>query len=93
MIEQKRNYRLYSPTNSWDMNYHLVDDSLGIDYLIDTGDIQENVEAVEEYGGMVWEEFKSLNFIDEMIELSWKQEKASVEIDLAYAFSQLIPGC
>jgi hypothetical protein len=72
MINQNENYRLYSPGNSWETNYTLMDDSANIAYLIDCGDVQNNADEIEEYGGMVWDDFKSLDFIGDMIELSWK---------------------
>jgi hypothetical protein len=35
---QRKAYTVYSPLNSWDMNYHFIDKN-GIDYLVDLQDV------------------------------------------------------
>lgn len=75
VIAEKDGYTLFGNMNTWDMNYHLVD-SKGNDYLIDTGDVHDIVESVDEYGGLLWEELKSLDDIDMIKECSWKTVEA-----------------
>ena len=65
MINSKNGFTLHYPLNCWDMNYHLIDDKSGDDYLIDICDISDD----DDYS---WEKLKALEDIDEIKELAWK---------------------
>lgn len=71
IIKEKDGYTLYRPMHSWDTNYHLVD-SEDTDYLIDTSDVYDDWEDVEEYGGMLWSELKELECIETVKDNAWK---------------------
>ncbi len=68
MINSKNGFTLHYPLNCWDMNYHLIDDNAGNDYLIDICDISD--EDDDNYYS--WEKLKALEDIDEIKELAWK---------------------
>ena len=53
VINEKGDYKLLRPFNSWDMNYHLVNTKEGVDHLIDIGDVYEEseIEDMDDFGG------------------------------------------
>lgn len=77
VINEKGDFKLLSPFNSWDTNYHLVDTKNDLDHLIDIGDVckESEVEDKEDFGGLLWEELKELGDIDYILEFSWKTVK------------------
>ena len=69
MKRNKENYTLYGPQHSWDMNYHLLDDSKKIEYLISTDEITDN-----ENEGLYIKTLINLEDIDEILSYVWKEE-------------------
>lgn len=72
VIHEKERYVLTKPRNEWDTNYHLHDRNLGVEYLIDFEDVQDNESDIEEYGGILFSDFEVLSDIEEIKLLSWK---------------------
>ena len=70
MITTKKNYKLYAPRNSWDTNYHLLDDDKEIEYLIDIDDITHDED--DEDGGLFIKTLLELKDIDEILIYAWK---------------------
>lgn len=77
IIARKENFTLFNTMNTYDTNYHLVDNTNDIDYLIDVGDVFDTIEGDEDYTTILWDDLKELNNIEEIIDASWKQ----VEVD------------
>lgn len=74
-VAEKENFVLMKPRHTWDTNYHLVNRDTMEDYLIDTGDIHNNIEEVYEYGGILREELMTLDDIYEIMhEVSWSKK-------------------
>lgn len=71
IIYQKEGYTLYSPLNEWDMNYHLIDDD-GNDHLIDIGDVHDNDHDLEECGGILWDDLRTLFNLIDCRDVAWK---------------------
>ena len=71
MITNKKNYNLYGPQNSWDMNYHLLDDKKKIEYLIDIDDVTSDMDNE----GLYIETLIKLEDIDEILTYVWKEKK------------------
>ena len=71
MITSKKNYNLYGPQNSWDMNYHLLDDKKKIEYLIDIDDVTSDMDNE----GLYIETLIKLEDIDEILTYVWKEKK------------------
>lgn len=74
IIKRKGKYMLLYPANAWDMNYHLVDEEMGIDYLIDICDVYdvEDITDEENFSGLRWNDFKELVDIDDIKTYAWK---------------------
>ena len=72
METKKKNYSLYGPQNSWDMNYHLLDDKKKIEYLIDICDVTDDLNEKDEY--LHIETLLKLEDIDEILNYVWKQK-------------------
>lgn len=72
IICEKDGFTLFRPFNSWDMNYHLIEDSTGTDYLIDIDTVYDCSEEAENEGGLFWDEFCKLMDIGVIIEYAWK---------------------
>lgn len=74
VIKEKDGYVLYSPSNNWDMNYHLVDEERGREYLIDICDVydSDDIEDEENFSGLRWNDFKELVDIDDIKTYAWK---------------------
>lgn len=75
LINKREGYKLYYPYNSWDMNYHLLDEQERKIYLIDICDVYDEEDEVAEEGGLLWDDLKSLIDIDYIKEFSWKVKK------------------
>jgi len=73
MKTKKENYKLYAPQNSWDMNYHLLDDNKKIEYLIDIDEIT-NDENEHEDGGLFIKTLLELQDLDEILDYAWKEK-------------------
>lgn len=69
---QKDGWILENPKNSWDMNYHLINEETLDDHLIDIGDVYD--EGDEGFGeeGLNWETLKTLSDIEECLTYAWK---------------------
>ena len=74
VIKEKGDFKLLRPFNSWDTNYHLVDAKNDLDHLIDIGDVysKDEVEDMDDFGGLYWEELKELGDIEYIMEFVWK---------------------
>ncbi len=72
VLAEKDNFILTRPLNSQDMNYHLHDTDTGDDHLIDIGDVMENEEELEEYGGILFSDLLELEDMDMIMETVWK---------------------
>ena len=72
MTTNKENYTLYGPQNSWDMNYHLLDDDKKIEYLIDIDDVTDNENDKD--GGLFIETLLELKDIDTILSYVWKEK-------------------
>ena len=70
MITTKKNYKLYAPRNSWDTNYHLLDDDKEIEYLIDVNDVTDDED--DEDGGLFIKTLLGLKDIDEILIYAWR---------------------
>ena len=81
----KENYVLYGPQHSWDMNYHLLDDSKKIEYLISTDDVTDDDN--DEEGGLYIETLINLEDIDEILSYVWKEERY-----ISDSYSNLLSG-
>lgn len=68
----KKNYMLYAPQNSWDMNYHLLDNDKEIEYLIDIDDVSDDEN--DENGGLFIETLLELKNINEILTYVWKKK-------------------
>ena len=75
IIKKIKGYTLYRPFNSQDMNYHLVSENEGIDYLIDIGDDYEDRDEMEENGGLMWDDLKELVDIEEILPYAWQKNE------------------
>ena len=78
METKKKNYSLYGPQNSWDMNYHLLDSDKKIEYLIDIDDVTND----ENGEGLHIETLLNLEDIDEILSYVWKQKSYTSDIYL-----------
>ena len=74
IISRNKEYVLSSPRNDWDTNYSLYDEKESLVYLIDTGDVHDNVDDLEEYGGILFQDLINLD-IYEIRDAAWKIEK------------------
>lgn len=72
IICKKDGFTLYRPFNSWDMNYHLMEEATGTDYLIDIYSVYDCSEEAEYEGGLFWGEFCELMNIGEITDQAWK---------------------
>lgn len=72
LINKREGYKLYYPYNSWDMNYHLLDEQERKIYLIDICDVYDEEDETEEEGGLLWNDLKDLIDINYIKEFSWK---------------------
>lgn len=72
MGKTKKNYLLYAPQNSWDTNYHLLDDKSKIEYLIDIWDVTDNVN--DEDGYLYIETLLNLEDIEYILMYAWKKK-------------------
>ena len=72
MKKTKKNYVLYAPQNTWDMNYHLLDNDKEIEYLIDIDDVTDNED--DEDGGLFIKTLLELKDIDEILAYVWKEK-------------------
>lgn len=63
---------LTRPQNSQDMNYHLYDLDTGEEHLIDIGDVVDNAEELEEYGGILFSTLCELDDMDSIMDTVWK---------------------
>ncbi len=72
MKPKKENYTLYGPQNSWDMNYHLLDDDKKIEYLIDIRDVTN--DETDDDGFLHVETLLSLEDIDTILFYAWKEK-------------------
>lgn len=75
ILNKKDNHILCYPLNNWDTNYRLYDLVNNKTYLISTEDIHDNEENLEEYGGVLWQDLKCLEDVEEIKEVAWKIEK------------------
>lgn len=82
-ICKKEGITLVAPFNTWDTNYHLYDGE-GNDYLIDCGDVRDSLEEIEEYGGVLWEDLRNLNDVENIKECAWKVDKVDAENSLQF---------
>lgn len=71
IIKKIEGYTLYSPFNTWDMNYHLVSENEDIDYLIDIEDVYTDKEAMGENDGLLWDDLKELADIEKIKLYVW----------------------
>lgn len=81
MIKEKDGYKLYSPMNTYDVNYHLLDEQ-GNDYLIDSGDVGEIEQDVEDYAIILWQDLKELFDIEYIKSIAWKVTKVNDTLGL-----------
>lgn len=72
METKKKNYNLYGPQHSWDMNYHLLEDGKKIEYLIDICDVTNDINEKDEY--LHIETLLNLTDIDEILMHAWKKK-------------------
>ena len=72
METNRKDYNLYGPQNSWDTNYHLLDDKNKIEYLIDICDVTDNVN--DEDGYLYIETLLELKDIEEILMYAWKKK-------------------
>ena len=72
MKTNKKDYNLYGPQNSWDTNYHLLDDKNKIEYLIDIFDVTNDPN--DEYGGLYIETLINLEDIEYILSYAWKEK-------------------
>lgn len=82
MNTNKENYTLYGSQNSWDMNYHLLDNQKKIEYLISTDDITD-----DENEGLYIETLLNLEDMDEILSYVWKEERY-----ISDSYSNLLSG-
>ena len=73
MKTTKENFKLYAPQNSWDMNYHLLDDNKKIEYLIDIDEVTNDEN--DEDGGLFIKTLLELQDLDEILSYAWKEER------------------
>ena len=57
------------------MNYHLVSENEGLDYLIDICDVYEDRDEMEEHGGLMWDDLKELADIEEILPYAWQKNE------------------
>ena len=72
MKTNKKDYNLYAPQNSWDMNYHLLDNNKKIEYLIDICDVTDDVN--NEDGYLHIKTLLDLENIEEILLHAWKKK-------------------
>jgi hypothetical protein len=72
MKTKKKNFSLYGPQNSWDMNYHLLDSEKKIEYLIDICDITDDIN--DENGYLHIDTLLNLDDIDAILNYAWKEK-------------------
>lgn len=87
-IKEKDGYTLFRPMNTWDTNYHLVDNK-GNDYLIDTCDVHDTLDDTEEYGGVTWKELSTLEDIEYIKDWAWKKIKADDSLVLRKSLDKI----
>lgn len=89
LIKEKDGHRLYGNMNTWDTNYHLIDE-YGNDYLIDIGDVATNEEDYEEYElSIMWEDLKELWDIEYIKEIAWKVDEVNDTLGLRNALDKI----
>lgn len=72
MKTNRKNYTLYGPQNSWDTNYHLLDNNKKIEYLIDICDVTNDPN--DEDGYLHIEELLNLEDIEYVLSYAWKKK-------------------
>ena len=72
MKTNRKNFNLYGPQNSWDTNYHLLDNKKEIEYLIDIDDVSDDEN--DENGGLYIKTLLNLENIDEILNYVWKEK-------------------
>lgn len=80
MKTNNKDYILYSPQNSWDMNYHLLDNKNKIEYLIDICDVTDNED--DEDGGLFIKKLLELKDINDILTYVWKEKPYMSEYHL-----------
>ena len=73
MITTEKNYLLYTPRNTWDMNYHILDNNKRVEYLIDICDITNDEN--DENGYLYIQTLLDLEDIDKILSYAWKQNQ------------------
>ena len=72
IIGKKDGYTLVRPMNNYDSNYKLYHEDSEIVYLIDTGDVYDTLEEMEENSGnLVWYEMVDME-IGQIIQAAWE---------------------
>ena len=85
MKTDRKDYILYAPQNSWDTNYHLIDDKNKIEYLIDICDVTDDIN--DEDGYLHIEILLNLEDIEEILMYAWNEKPY-----ISDCFSNLISG-
>ena len=73
MITTKKNYTLYAPRNTWDMNYHILDKNKRVEYLIDICDVTNDENDENEC--LYIQTLLALDDIYKILSYAWKQNQ------------------
>lgn len=71
VITENKSFILTRPQNTQDMNYHVYDKNSLKEHLIDICDVVDTEKELEEYGGVLFEDLKTLD-VDIIEENTWK---------------------